>query len=178
MTSFFINTREALWVVFRLCGNKTASVSSKKVRGIDLTYLSTLSSEDRKRFQEKLRVFVGEQEIRVFNPYEEWNSELWNDTPTSWPDLDWGDLFNYLVFTSGPFTSESLKAYKSLDAHDYFVSRKVGCIYSRSVVDKIVILKAEVRPDQAESSPDSHLPWIICKNNGEIITAHCDCKSG
>ena len=47
-------------------------------------------------------------------------------------------------------------------------------VYSREVKEKtgIFILKAEVRPGQAESQ-NSYLAWIIAKRNGEILTAHC-----
>ena len=82
-----------------LCGRKSAfkmaactrSVNTKKVRGTDSEYLSTLSPPDRKRFQEKLLLQHGKEEIIVFNPYEVWNNDgFWSDSPTTWPDINFG----------------------------------------------------------------------------------------
>lgn len=153
----------------------------KKVRGIDGNYLKTLSSEDLNRFNEKLKIAVGGEKISIDNPYEVWNDEeYWSEAPTSWPNIEFGDIWNYLIESPGPFTKEKLKSYKSLLAYDYFISRKVGPISSHEIGPKqsgYTILKAEVRPGQAESQ-HSHLAWIICTKSGEVVTAHCDCKAG
>lgn len=68
---------------------------------------------------------------------------------------------------------------KNLEAYEYFVSRKVGCVYSHKVQKDadVFVLKAKVRPGQAESQ-NSYFAWLIAKSSGEIITAHCDCKAG
>ena len=58
-----------------------------RIGGTDSRYLGTLDPEDRKRFQEKLRVSVGSGFVDIRNPYEIWNaSHLWSDKPTLWPD--------------------------------------------------------------------------------------------
>ena len=41
----------------------------------------------------------------------------WGDSPTLWPDVKFGDIYTYLIDTPGPFTKESMKAYKSLDVY-------------------------------------------------------------
>lgn len=95
------------------------------------------------------------------------------------PDISFGDLWIYLVDKRGPFSTQKLKCYKSLEAYQYFVSRKVGVVYSYEVRKDagVFVLKAEVRPGQAESQT-SHLCWLIAKDSGEIITTRCDCKAG
>ena len=151
-----------------------------RIGGTDSRYLGTLDPEDRKRFQEKLRVSVGSGFVDIRNPYEIWNaSHLWSDKPTLWPDISFGDLWIYLVDKRGPFSAQKLKCYKSLEGYQYFISRKVGVVYGYEVRKDagVFVLKAEVRPGQAESQT-SHLCWLIAKDSGEIITTHCDCKAG
>lgn len=160
-------------------GASSLENSRSRVGGVDSRYLATLQPQDRKRFQEKLKYVVDGELLAIQNPYESWNAPSWSDKPTAWPEIEFGDLWTYLVEKPGPFTEAKMKAYKSLEAHEYFVSRKVGVVYSREVKEKtgIFILKAEVRPGQAESQ-NSYLAWIVAKRNGEILTAHCDCKAG
>ncbi|KXJ11481.1 hypothetical protein AC249_AIPGENE106 [Exaiptasia diaphana] len=157
--------------------------SSVKVRGTDGNYLKTLLPKDLERYKDKLKITLDGEKLVVNNPYESWDDEkYWNNHPTSWPNIQFGDIWIYLVESPGPFTKERLKCYKSLLAYDYFISRKVGPVFTHEISSKqeegaIKVLKAEVRPGQAESK-NSYLPWIICKKSGEIITAHCDCKAG
>ena len=103
---------------------------------------------------------------------------MWSDRLTVWPDLSFDDLWIYPVDKRGPLSAEKLKCYKSLEAYQNFVSRKVGVVYSYGVRKDagVFVLKAEVRPGQAESQT-SHSYWLIAKSSGEIITTHCDCKA-
>ena len=39
----------------------------------------------------------------------------------SWPPLEFGQIYTYLIDTPGPFTRERLKAYRSLDAFNYYI---------------------------------------------------------
>jgi len=52
-----------------------------------------------------------------------------------------GDIYSFLIEPPGPFTHERLKAFKSLEANDYFVSRKVGPIFSAKQ-KAVIVLKA------------------------------------
>ena len=120
---------------------KDATSMCKRVCGRNPSYLRTLTFEDLKRFREKLKIRVGDKIEVIQSLYEVWDDEnLWSDTPVSWPQICWGDIYSYLIESPGPFT--------------------------------------HVRPGQAESRRDSHLPWVIAKENGKAITAHCDCKAG
>ena len=44
------------------------------------------------------------------------------------PNIEYPDLFNYLVCTTSVFTGKQLKAYKSLEAYKYFVAGWVCCV--------------------------------------------------
>ena len=69
-----------------------------RISATDSRYLATLDLEDKKRFQEKLRVSVDSGFVDIRNPYEMWNaSHLWSDKPILWPDISFGDLWIYLI---------------------------------------------------------------------------------
>ena len=40
--------------------------------------------------------------------------ENWQDNWTLPPEINWGDMYHYLINTPSNFTHESMKAYKSL----------------------------------------------------------------
>lgn len=47
-------------------------------------------------------------------PAEEWINDV------KWLPLEFGHLYVYLIETPGEFTHEKLKAYKSLEAYNYY----------------------------------------------------------
>ena len=47
------------------------------------------------------------------------------DDPKKQPDLEYGDIYSYLIDTPGSYTKENLKAYKSLEAYNFFYSGHV-----------------------------------------------------
>ena len=49
----------------------------------------------------------------------------WIDDPEKQPDLEYGDIYNYLTDTPGSYTKENLKAYKSLEAYNFLYSGHV-----------------------------------------------------
>lgn len=46
--------------------------------------------------------------------------EMWSENISLWPELEFGQLYIYLVCTTGEYTKEMLKNYKSLDAYNYY----------------------------------------------------------
>ena len=81
-----------------------------------------------------------------------------------WPSVEYVGIYNYLIESKGHYTNESLKAYKSLEAYNYFASGHVRKIYyyESSSRSKYVIFKASVNPNQ-KSPNDPHEAWIIVK---------------
>ena len=100
-------------------------------------YFSTLDYEAQQRYLQKL-VIDGET---VPDPYGI-AQDLWLDDVTMWPNLEFGDLFTYLIDTKGSFTKDKLKAYKSLEAYNYFHNGYVRTVYycARSS-NRLAILK-------------------------------------
>ncbi len=48
------------------------------------------------------------------------SKESWTDDPTLWPPLEYPSIYANLVDTPGEFTREKLKAFKSLEAYNYY----------------------------------------------------------
>ena len=71
----------------------------------------------------------------------------WKNEVSLLPDISWPDIYNYLInHPSGVFTNESLKAYKSLDAYNYFVLGYVQEVYYHEIEKdcKFCFIKSEV----------------------------------
>ena len=66
------------------------------------------------------RLFETKDPEALHDPYEiddiEWIGDL-----TVWPPVEFGDIYYYLVETPGQFMKQRMKAYKSLDAFNYYI---------------------------------------------------------
>ncbi|KAM7306320.1 uncharacterized protein ISCGN_010051 [Ixodes scapularis] len=85
----------------------------------------------------------------------------------------------YLLFTPSQFTPETLEAYKSLEAYNYFVSGHVQDIrlWQPDGHDTCFI-RANVRPSQRATGPP-HDAWVCLDNSsGRVHSGHCTCKAG
>lgn len=112
----------------KMAEDDSVPASFSRVSGKSPEYMST---EDRKRYKEKLQVSVTGTFVAFKRPYDVWHDHrVLSDSPSTWPNLSYDDLYSYLIESPAPFTREKLKAYKSLEAYDYFVSRKVGAVSS------------------------------------------------
>ena len=137
-------------------------------------YFNSLDYEAQKRYIAKLT--VGEEDLP--DPYGIPDG-MWLDDTTKWPSLEFGDLYMYLIESKSSYTKENLRAYKSLEAYNYFYNGYVRTVYYYGVSSsKFCILKAEVNPSQkAAESP--HEAWVVlCKENAMVRTAHCKCMAG
>ena len=81
-------------------------------------YYSNLGREDKKRYQEKLTLSNGELLLDPNVLDVGWKEEVHH-----LPDLCFTDIFNYLINKPTPseYTKENWKAYKSLEAYNFFV---------------------------------------------------------
>ena len=83
-----------------------------------------LSKADQERYTGKLGVLydaVGDSTCTVLTDPYQIHPEKWSDSISSWPPIEFGDIYMYLIETPGQFTQEKLKAYKSLDAFYYYI---------------------------------------------------------
>ena len=73
-------------------------------------YTSTLDNVSLKRYREKLTV----NGMSIQDPYSLTN---WKSKLTLLPNIEYGDIYNYLINSPGIYTKESMRAYKSLDGY-------------------------------------------------------------
>ena len=87
-------------------------------------YLSTLDDNSRDLYMKKLQLADNSQ---LPNPYDLLG---WKNEVSLLPDISWPDIYNYFInHPSGVFTNESLKAYISVNAYNYFVSGHAQEVY-------------------------------------------------
>ena len=125
-------------------------------------YFNSLDYEAQKRYIAKLT--VGEEDLP--DPYGIPDG-MWLDDTTKWPSLEFGDLYMYLIESKGSYTKENLRAYKSLEAYNYFYNGYVRTVYYYGVSSsKFCILKAEVNPSQ--KAAERHTLNGILEARGKI----------
>ncbi|XP_034046938.1 uncharacterized protein LOC117528417 isoform X2 [Thalassophryne amazonica] len=86
---------------------------------------------------------------------------VWKDDPKTWPKVEYGDIYSYLINSPGPFTHNQMKYYKSLDAYCFFRSGWVQTMYSQITPNGNTVFKAGVQPDQQTNCP-LHSPLGEC----------------
>ena len=102
---------------------------------------------------------------------------LWSEDMSNWQDLQFDDIYTYPINTEGCYTKEKLKAYKSLEAYNYFYNGYVCTVYFH-FSGKFGIHRAKINPSQ-RAADNCHEPWvIICMQSSSVMTAHCTCMAG
>ena len=82
-------------------------------------YFKALTEENRTDYIKKLTLATGES---LPDPFTLQN---WQTDVKLLPDITWGDIYVYLIEYPSLFSKESLKAYKSLEGYNFFVSGHV-----------------------------------------------------
>ena len=121
-------------------------------------YVTALEPEERELYLQKLRLKSGEQLPDPFSL-----SDGWSDDISKLPEISWRDVTEYLIDSPSLFTKEAMKAYKSLEAYNYFVCGHVqDCSYhSVSKDSEFCFIKSEVRSRKIVC-PQSLSDFISC----------------
>lgn len=92
-------------------------------------YVKSLSDSDQLRYAEKLTLKSRNGSVTVLaDPYLIEPSE-WSEDLSLWPDVQYGNIYNYLIESRGEYTAACLKHYRSLDAYNYVLAGKVFIYY-------------------------------------------------
>ena len=118
-------------------------------------YYEQLEQNAKERYAVKLNI-----DLHIDDPYM-LNMRPGIDACTVMPDIQYPDIYNYLINTSSPYTKEEFKAYKSLEGYKYLLAGWVGEISVHAVGDQRdkFILIAKVRHSQSVTAPHLHT-WV------------------
>ena len=172
-------------------------VSNVRSQKKDMDYWQGLCSSQKELYSKKLQLLQLSDDLYAIM------EEKWKDDVALWPKVEFGQIYIYLIDTPGQFTREKLKAYKSLDAFNYYI-RYLSLLCMRTVHvhvhyirndyfvfisgwvqtvyiyehGLICLLKAKVKASQ-RLSDKLHEAWVaVEKSSGTIITGHCTCMAG
>lgn len=138
------------------------------------SYSGSLSTKDREAYFKKLTLTNGRQ---LPDPclINEWENDV-----SKWPDIQWPDIYLYLVEKPSVYTREKLRAYKSLDAYDYVICGHVQDVRYHDIDEEFCVLKSEILPSQRQGHKTAmYQAWIIInKVENYIHTANCTCMAG
>ena len=87
-------------------------------------YVNGLPRVEKERYEDKIRGFSKKKYEACLDPYQKADNE-WRDDISMWPPVEFGDIYGYLIDRPGEYTKEKLKAYKSLEAYNYYSRYKI-----------------------------------------------------
>jgi hypothetical protein len=100
------------------------------------------------------------------------------------PDFGLIDVFNYLIFSKCDYDGKKLKGYKSFEDYRLFYDGHVTNLLFNPLTtdDKSCIFKASVKPTQRDKTylnKEFYSLWFaLDKEDGDVITGHCECLGG
>ncbi|XP_034082480.1 uncharacterized protein LOC117552907 [Gymnodraco acuticeps] len=136
----------------------------------DTNYVKQLNEPARRRYREKITAHIG------YDPYQLKKNDFSRDL-SDLPAVEAMDITSYLVLHTAYYTASQMKAYKSLEAFNYFVCGWVNDLATKEALNKCRLVFARVNHSQ-RSGETPLKTWIVAKEDGEVVTAHCNCMAG
>ena len=137
-------------------------------------YFKKLPKNAKRLYEEKL-IAIGLDDVEKYDPFL--NSMDWKDDVSKWPEVEFGQIYVYLIDSPGPYTRENMKAYRSLEAYQQFYFGWVRTCFVLEVNDTI-LLKAKVTRSQAVTDVPHEAWCAVDKSDSTILTGHCTCMAG
>ena len=103
----------------------------------DTDYVKQLNEPARRRYREKITVHIG------YDPYQLKKSDFSRDL-SDLPAIEAMDITSYLVLHTSYYTASQMKAYKSLEAFNYFVCGWVNNLGTKKALNKCRLVFARV----------------------------------
>ena len=100
-------------------------------------YRDSLSAENREIYDAKLKFTANSDPYSV-------SANFFAQSMAKWPEIEFPDIVNYLLFSTSNFRKEQVKAYKSLQAYQYFVAGWVRSIFVGKATPDMSILIRKV----------------------------------
>ncbi|EDO26314.1 predicted protein [Nematostella vectensis] len=120
--------------------NKMATANISSVNSVTFSeYYSSLAGPTKERYREKVN-------LCGFDPYLLKPSQC-SDDLADFTCVEYPDIVNYLVLQTSWATGQQMKAYKSLEAYNFFVSGWVNSILTKKVTSSTRILVTGASPD-------------------------------
>lgn len=137
-------------------------------------YVRSLSEDDRSNYIKKLTLSSGDLLPDPLSIAD------WSDDVQFLPDITNMDLVHYLIYTPSEFTQQSLRAYKSLEAYNFFIAGHVQDVFHHQVKDRdYCYIKSKVLPSQRQGKNQKlYDVWCALHKTGWILTGNCTCMAG
>ena len=113
----------------------TASSSAKRS-----PFYLQLDTTGRKRYTDKLEMLQLAEDPYLLS------LDNFSTDRSSWPPLDFPDIYVYLINSPSPHTKEELKSYKSSQAWSYFVAGFVSDVRVTKLAPNVFLFFAKVSP--------------------------------
>ena len=81
------------------------------------TYYNELFPSDKERYDKSYNVCMDLEHTGIRLAYL---TQHWVDDVSKWPPVDYPSIYTYFIETPGGYTRERLKAFKSLEAYNYY----------------------------------------------------------
>ena len=162
-------------IAITMSDSESCSLESNRVQESTSEQIKHLDSAAFSRYKQKLSL----SGFDVPDPYS-LPSAAWSDSVSSWPSVDYGNIYNYFVNTPGMYTPEALQSYKSLDSYSLFHAGHVQTVLWHPVSEEspVCILRTKVTRSQSVQEKAYEAWATVHKSNGQISAAHCTCMAG
>ena len=122
-----------------------------------ISYRDSLDTITKARYVDKLNEIDGKDAYEMEKA--EWSADM-----SEWPEVTYPYIVHYLVYTQSAYTLAELKAYKSLQGYNYFISEFVQDIGHALLNSKSVLLGKVKRINDSSLNP-----WLVIERDVQLL---------